>query len=66
VIAIACESNANSFEWSTKPWTGLAATVRHIVVPGEHRTCITNYVEALAQSLNAHLGKFDAKRPFGY
>ena len=60
VIAVACERGANSFEWSTKPWTALASTVRHVVVPGEHRSCITDHVEALAQSLNAHLVELHA------
>ena len=55
VIAVACEHSANIFEWSTKPWNGLASVVHHIVVPGEHRTCITNHVEALARALNAQL-----------
>ena len=55
VIAVACEHSANIFEWSTKPWNGLASAVHHIVVPGEHRTCITNHVEALARALNARL-----------
>jgi thioesterase domain-containing protein len=60
LIAVACEHNANTFEWSTEPWTRLASTVRHIIVPGEHRTCITKHVEALAQSLNVNLNEFNA------
>jgi len=52
VLAIACELNANTFGRSTKPWTGLAPTVRHLVVPGDHRTCVTTHVETLAQLLN--------------
>jgi alkyl hydroperoxide reductase subunit AhpC len=55
VIAISCEHNANIFDWSTEPWTRLASGVRHIVVPGDHQTCITNHVGALAQLLGVHL-----------
>jgi hypothetical protein len=54
VIAIICEQNANKLMFSTTPWTGLGSVVRHVVAPGEHRTCVTTHVEALAQLLNVH------------
>jgi acyl-CoA synthetase (AMP-forming)/AMP-acid ligase II/thioesterase domain-containing protein len=54
IIAIVCERSANVFECSTEPWTRLARDVHHTIVPGDHLTCITTYVEALAQSLNVH------------
>ena len=60
VVAIVCERNANLFEWSTKPWAKLASGVREIVVPGDHWTCITTHVEALAKVLNEHLSVSDA------
>ena len=53
VFAIICEQHANFFEWSAEPWTGLARDVHHAIVPGDHMTCITIHVEALAQALNA-------------
>jgi thioesterase domain-containing protein len=53
VFAIICERDANFFEWSAEPWAGLARDVHHAIVPGDHMTCITIHVEALAQSLNA-------------
>lgn len=53
IVAITCERDANFFEWSAEPWTGLARDVHHAIVPGDHMTCITTHVEALAQSLNA-------------
>jgi acyl-CoA synthetase (AMP-forming)/AMP-acid ligase II/thioesterase domain-containing protein len=51
VLAIVCERNANTFDWSTLPWAALAPNVRHVVIPGEHKTCVTNHVEALARVL---------------
>jgi thioesterase domain-containing protein len=52
VVAIVCEQNADTFEWSTEPWTRVARDVHRMTVPGEHFTCITTHVEALAQALN--------------
>ena len=57
VIAISCEQHANTFEWSTEPWVQLARNVHRTIVPGQHTTCITTYVEALAQILNEATAK---------
>jgi acyl-CoA synthetase (AMP-forming)/AMP-acid ligase II/thioesterase domain-containing protein len=51
IVAINCEREANFFEWSARSWTTLARDVHDRVVPGDHMTCITLHVEALAQSL---------------
>src|ERR1700733_416024 len=55
VVAIACQNNANTFEWSTSAWVPLARQVRHAIVSGEHMTCITTHVEALANLMNTYL-----------
>jgi oxalate---CoA ligase len=51
VLAIVCERNANAFDWSTRPWVALASNVRHVVIPGEHKSCVTSHVESLARVL---------------
>ncbi len=52
VLAIVCEHNASVFYWSTRPWAALASNVRHVVIPGEHKTCVTSHVESLARVLS--------------
>ena len=54
VLAIVCEHNANAFDWSTRPWDALASNVRHVVIPGEHKSCVTSHVESLAWVLKQH------------
>jgi oxalate---CoA ligase len=55
LVAIACQKNANAFEWSTGAWVPLVRHVRQAIVPGEHMTCITTHVEALANLMNTYL-----------
>ena len=57
VFAISCRENANVFEWATNPWTALASGIDRAVIPGDHKTCATNHIEALAKTLNSHKRK---------
>jgi hypothetical protein len=54
VVAVVCEDDADLFDRSTSPWTGIARNVRHAIVPGDHATCVRAHVEALAESLKAN------------
>ena len=54
-IAIVCEEAAKTYRFAPTVWSRLARAVRYNTVPGNHSTCITTHVEALAQSMSTYL-----------
>jgi oxalate---CoA ligase len=59
LTVVLCEQDVGSFRFLPHPWAGLARTVRRVVVPGAHFTCITTHVDVLAKALAAHLRDVD-------
>jgi acyl-CoA synthetase (AMP-forming)/AMP-acid ligase II/thioesterase domain-containing protein len=56
-IAIVCEEAAKTYRFAPAAWSRLARGVRYNTVPGNHSTCITTHVEALARSMSVYLAK---------
>jgi acyl-CoA synthetase (AMP-forming)/AMP-acid ligase II/thioesterase domain-containing protein len=54
-IAIVCEEAAKSYRFAPTAWRRIARAVQCNSVPGNHSTCITTHVEALAQSMSTYL-----------
>jgi hypothetical protein len=48
--------------YDTAPWNRLAHDVRVDHIPGQHNTCITTYVDALAERLNEVLAEPTAEQ----
>jgi len=55
VNVIVCEKNAETVVWCPSLWRRLTQSTRWTIVPGDHRTCVTEHVAALAQLMNASL-----------
>ena len=56
-VAIVCEEAAKAYRFAPTVWSRLARAVRYNTVPGNHSTCITTHVEALAQSMSMYLAE---------
>jgi thioesterase domain-containing protein len=52
---IVTESNRKALTYSSNVWRRFGSSLDVAVVPGEHLTCITTHVEALAERLHAFL-----------
>jgi acyl-CoA synthetase (AMP-forming)/AMP-acid ligase II/thioesterase domain-containing protein/acyl carrier protein len=52
IVCLLCQEYAGRREYAAAPWRRLAPVVREAVVPGEHNTCVSRHVGALADRLN--------------
>ncbi len=52
IVCLVCEEYAARREFAGAPWRRLAPVVREAIVPGEHNTCVSRHVGALADRLN--------------
>jgi pimeloyl-ACP methyl ester carboxylesterase len=55
VFCLLCDDYAGKEEYGPGPWKHLASTVSCERIPGEHTTCITDHVGALADRMNQML-----------
>jgi thioesterase domain-containing protein len=62
VICLLCDEYSMKRGYDTAPWNRLAHDVRVDHIPGQHNTCITTYVDALAERLNEVLAEPTAEQ----
>lgn len=55
VTVVLSDEFAGKVEYGAEAWRGLASQVEREQVPGDHSTCVTTHVGALASALNRHL-----------
>jgi oxalate---CoA ligase len=65
VTAIVCEQNAKASYFSPIAWKRVSRGLNYQTVPGQHLTCITTYVAALAEVLNQYLTGLEPRPPLG-
>jgi len=52
IVCLLCEDYAGRKEYAAAPWRRLAPVVRAETLPGEHNTCVSRHLGALAERLN--------------
>jgi thioesterase domain-containing protein len=55
LVCLVTQSHQNSFDFDGSVWKRFGSSLKVDVIPGEHMTCITTHVEALAAHMRAAL-----------
>jgi hypothetical protein len=59
VLCLVAQSHVGSRVFAAEPWRRVTPRLEVEIVPGEHLTCITTHVDALARRLRERLTALD-------
>jgi acyl-CoA synthetase (AMP-forming)/AMP-acid ligase II/thioesterase domain-containing protein/acyl carrier protein len=56
LVCLTAHTNRRSWDYAGRVWKRIGSSLEVFVVPGDHATCVTTHIEALAERMRAALG----------
>ncbi len=61
LVCLTAHANRRSWDFAGRAWKGFGSSLEVFVVPGDHATCVTTHIEALAERMRAALWSSQAQ-----